>query len=101
MRNAEEDAALGEGWHDAGLASAVLFTLAPAIDTAGINGGCSRRMRQRDVYPPSRRRRSRRHLRGNLSGAVKYHLGAFYKSVEKCIGQFRNPLDGLTFIQQP
>ena len=34
----------------AGLASAVLFTLAPAIDTARINGGGSRRMRQRDVY---------------------------------------------------
>ncbi|SPE41686.1 Permease (fragment) [Candidatus Sulfopaludibacter sp. SbA3] len=38
----------------AGLASAVLFTLAPAMDTARIQsggwGGGSRRMRQRDVY---------------------------------------------------
>jgi predicted permease len=33
----------------AGLASAMLFTLAPAIDTVRVNGG-SRRMRQRDVY---------------------------------------------------
>jgi predicted permease len=34
----------------AGLASALLFTLAPAMDAARINGGGSRRMRQRDVY---------------------------------------------------
>jgi predicted permease len=34
----------------AGLASAVLFTLAPAIDTSRVNGGGPRRMRQRDVY---------------------------------------------------
>jgi predicted permease len=34
----------------AGLFSAVLFTLAPAIDAARSNRGGSRRMRQRDVY---------------------------------------------------
>jgi len=34
----------------AGLASALLFTLAPAMDAVRIDGGGSRRMRQRDVY---------------------------------------------------
>ncbi|MGA2739389.1 MAG: ABC transporter permease, partial [Bryobacteraceae bacterium] len=34
----------------AGLASAVLFTLAPAMDAVRSNAGVSRRMRQRDVY---------------------------------------------------
>jgi predicted permease len=34
----------------AGLASAVLFTLAPAMDAVRANAGVSRRMRQRDVY---------------------------------------------------
>ena len=34
----------------AGLASAVLFTLAPAIDAVRANADVSRRMRQRDVY---------------------------------------------------